>query len=55
MKIKFEKLSFSICGETHSYYIKLTKKYWWSKWKIVMNGPAPMTYDLINNEFIPRL
>ena len=20
-----------------------------------MNGPAPMTYDLINNEYIPKL
>ena len=55
MKRKFEKLSFNICGEIYSYYICLIKKHWWSKWTIVMDGSTPMTYDLINNEYIPKL
>ena len=49
MKAKFERVSFNICGETVDYYIKKVKKHWWSRWRIVMDGNAPMRFDEFGN------
>lgn len=51
MKVKFEEMRFGFDLEPH--YIKKVKRYWWSKWKIVMDGDHPLLFRRYNNEFIP--
>ena len=45
MKVKFEKVSFNICGDVCTYYIKKIKQHWYSRWEIVMDGNVPARYD----------
>ena len=45
MKVKFEKVTFNICDEVVSYYIKWIKPHLWSKWRLVMDGNSPMRFD----------
>lgn len=52
MKVKFHKVSFNFCGDVYSHYVKLIKKHWWSRWKIVMDGNAPMKFDENGNVMI---
>ena len=52
MKIKHEKIKFLICGDTHTIYIRMIKRHWWSPWRIVMDGQAPAIYHLVDGEFI---
>lgn len=52
MKEKFEKISFIICGDVHTHYIKLIKKHWWSPWRVVMDGNIPMRFDEHGNVIV---
>ena len=55
MKMKHELISYSIDGIVWSYWIRLIKEHWWSKWEIVMDGDHPQMYDKINGCYIARL
>lgn len=44
MKERFVKMAIPFNGQNIVHYIKEIKNHWWSKWKIVMDGAAPLIF-----------
>lgn len=44
MKERFLRMGIGFNGQNIIHYIKEVKSHWWSKWKIVMDGAAPLIF-----------
>lgn len=44
MKERFLRMGIGFNGQTIIRYIKEVKSHWWSKWKVVMDGAAPLIF-----------
>lgn len=44
MKERFVKMAIPLNGDIIYHYIKEIKNHWWSKWKMVMDGAAPLIF-----------
>lgn len=44
MKERFLKMGIGFNGLNVIHYIKEIKNHWWSKWKVVMDGAAPLIF-----------
>lgn len=44
MKVRFLKIGVGFNGQDVIHYIKETKKHWWNRWQVVMEGAAPLLF-----------
>lgn len=44
MKERFVRIGIGFNGQNIIHYIKEIKSHWWSKWKVVMDGAAPLIF-----------
>lgn len=52
-KERFVAHQFDFEGEPH--YLRYTKRYWWSRWKLDMNGNIPAIYRKKNGRMVEVL